>query len=300
MKDKLNVIDFQHIYYKYKNMVDMGRMKALTDENGNNISVKYYVLKEIERISERGMVDTVICFESRHNRHKEDNEDYKAKRVKTLGESDFSCISEIADILDKCGYKVLKVDGYEADDLVASVVTYHDSGEGTGKYKEIDVYTIDNDMLQLIEGTINIMMYRMGKGYVKINTENFDEVSSMLKAEVPFNTVMIYKATVGDKSDNIMGVKGFGVAAYERLIDWLKSVNGKFELMNKEEIVQSVLSVYFEKVMSDTTKKEQALDSLKLVTMDRHIKGIDYNIESVDIANKNMVYNNLGMNSLVK
>lgn len=296
---KLNIIDFQHIYYKYKNMLDMGRMKRLTDENGNDISVKYYVLKEVERISEHGKVDTIVCFESKGNRHKEEDSEYKAQRVKTLGEKDFNNIEDIAETLRKCGYTVLKKDGYEADDLVASAATYYDKGLGAGRYEEILIYTIDNDMLQLIEGSISVMMYRMGKGYTKINAINFDEVSLMFKTEIPFNTVMLYKATVGDKSDNIAGIRGFGNAAFERLISWMKSIKAKFDMMTNAEVVEQVIKTYYDRVVKDAGKCQEALDSLKLVTMDKHVEGVDYEVHDIDIANKNLVFKDLGMNSLI-
>lgn len=299
MSNIVNIIDFQHIYYKYKNTVMSGRIKRLTNASGEDITVKYFVLKEIERISEHGKVDTAICFESKTNKRKEQSEDYKAKRVKTLDSSDYDTIAEIREILSECGYKTLCIDGYEADDLVATLANKYSDVDST--YDEVRIYTIDNDLIQLVNGKVCVYLYKIKRGYsgyIRIDINNFDIVSELFGTYIPYNTVMLYKCTVGDKSDNINGIKGFGVSAFEKMISEMECTKAPFYKMNTYIVVSRVLQIYFINNLNDTDKYNQALESLKLVEMQRYVPGVDFAVNKIDMTNKNEIYNKLEMPSL--
>ncbi|TIW54186.1 MAG: hypothetical protein E5V54_22710 [Mesorhizobium sp.] len=83
----------------------------------------------------------------------------------------------------------IKVPGYEADDVIAMLVRRYAPRDG----QLIAIYSNDYDMMQLVgEFPKNVVC------------------GAKPKANVPAEFVRIYKTWLGDQSDKIPGVKGFG------------------------------------------------------------------------------------------
>ena len=87
---------------------------------------------------------------------------------------------------------VVCVDGYEADDVIATLAARH-RGEG------VDVLTGDKDLLQLA-----------AYDGVRILDPQGDPVDAAKKFGVPPGRIGDYLALVGDASDNVAGVRGCG------------------------------------------------------------------------------------------
>ena len=215
------VVDFTYIIYKYKFTLMSGRLKTLT-YNDRDVSLLYYCLKEVEsfrsKLEKVGHdVTMTICFDSKSIRKEQAEklgEDYKGKRESKLNNSDFELIEEIKGIFENIGYNVLKQAGYEADDLVYTIVQR--------EKKNFDftiIYTPDKDVLINIEDNVAVMRYKQKKGYIQVEKSNFNSIMiDEFKCYIPYNVLALYLSSVGDKSDNIKGIHLFGPAAYERLI----------------------------------------------------------------------------------
>lgn len=119
------IVDFMYLYYKYKFTIDSNRIRRLTADipcvqpDGTtqlvktDVSYLYYPLKEIEGFrktfeKEGHDVTMSICFDAISMR-KADNVEYKSNRTKKLGETDFSRISKIMELLDKAGHNIYKL-----------------------------------------------------------------------------------------------------------------------------------------------------------------------------------------------
>lgn len=265
------IFDFQFMYYKYKFSIDSGRMKRLTNnkiakEAGDNIDISYvyYPLMELESIRKRYTNDSTevtvsVCFDSKSERKKE-NIDYKSNRQGKLGESDFSYVGTIREICENAGYNVYKEDGKEADDLVTSLVK---------KYKDRFDYTLvvtnDSDMAINVSDNSGLYRYKSSlKAYQDINMDTFEEIlGNETGCRYPYNTVLLYKSTVGDKSDKIKGITRFGNAAYQKLLGYLDSTGIDYKSCVNPE--------YIRKVLIDSAgylgreKVEQAIEALELV-----------------------------------
>lgn len=248
---RLNIVDFQYLYYKYFNTLKIGRLRRLSN-NGKDTTMAYYTIKEIEGFSEGGKIPTCVCFDSKAKKRAE-SEEYKKNRKSTLGDENYAEIDEIRQLLSNVGYEVYKEDGYEADDLVASLTK--DSLE---EYDEIHIYTIDKDLLQLVNEKVKVHLYRTGVGYVVITMDNFETESyKLFKTMVPYNMVKLFKCTVGDSSDNIKGINKFGPSAFQKLI---QSSKADLSRINDFDYIQE----YLKNNLTDD-KAEQAIESLKLV-----------------------------------
>lgn len=296
---KVHVIfDFTFIYYKYKFTFESGRLKSLGDYKN---TMMYHCMKEVENIRSQickatccseDAIMTTLCFDSRTDRKDEDSE-YKANRTNKLTDEDYANISYIREAFEKMGYNVVKEEGFEADDLVYTAVR---RTRGLTNRVVNVIVTIDKDLLSLVSSDTCVYRYMTTKGYTLVTPANFEEyVSEKFKCEIPFNAVKYYLSVVGDKSDNIPGIKGFGTAAYSRIVRHVELELGAdvFKIGSDEDIVNSIVST-----LTDV-QKEEFMSSLSLVNFRECEKF--YEVSKRDTCDsRNEVYNELGFTSLAK
>ena len=123
--------------------------------------------------------------------------EYKSKRPPTPDplKVQIPVIKELSSLL---GIKILEMPGYEADDLIAYLTKL-----ALERSFSVKIYSPDKDVLQLVEN----------KKVVVVNpilNEVFDEEKVKEKFGVGPKQLADYLALVGDKTDNIEGVKGVG------------------------------------------------------------------------------------------
>ena len=121
-------------------------------------------------------------------------------------------IPVIKELINLLGVRLLEMPGYEADDLIA-YLTQKAKEEGF----KVKIYSPDKDVLQLVEGSQVVVIN-------PISEEVFDENKVIEKFGVPPQKLADYLALVGDKTDNIEGVKGVGPKTAINLINTFGSV----------------------------------------------------------------------------
>lgn len=229
MKEHI-IVDVSYLYYKYKYTLMSNRLRRLTtkvaveNEEGivevkdMDVSNIYYPLREIEgfrREAEKRGSEVVmsICFDSKSFK-KENNAEYKSNRTNKLDDSDFENMNIIRRLLEVANHNVYKIDGLEADDIIANLVREY------GQHFDLTtIYTPDADMMVLVNDRVHLMRYKSRKGYVEITRDNYEEACmEEFKCYIPYNAILLYKVLCGDKSDCIKGVKGFGPAAFDRFV----------------------------------------------------------------------------------
>ncbi|MDY6134763.1 DNA polymerase I [Campylobacter lanienae] len=170
---------------------------------------------------------------------------YKANRSqapKELKEQLPICI----DMIEKMGLCSLRVDGYEADDIIASFIKNNSQND-----LFIKVVTHDKDLYQLISDRVNI--------YSPAKKELYDRDGCYEKYGVYPEQVRDFLALTGDSADNIPGVKGIGDKGAKKLLDEFGSIENLYENLNQ--------------VRNERTKnllfdgKDSALISKKLATL---------------------------------
>lgn len=262
------IVDFSYLYYNAMFRYDGGKCKKLTTMlNGEvvDITIIYLVVQQIESFRKAnqegcdGEVTMSICFDMPSSRKEEEGgEEYKANRVKRLDETDFERMCTIKDMLESVGYNVYRAEGMEADDLVYGLVSKYKDNFGLTM-----IYTPDCDLAINIQPYVGVMRYKAAiGGYIRIGVRTFEEIlSKELKCNMPYNALLIFKSTVGDSSDGIKGIKGFGPKAFDKMVCELgNSVDWKEDFQNPEK-AKGILERVFE-----GEKLEQALNSLKLVS----------------------------------
>ena len=103
--------------------------------------------------------------------------------------------SRLLDYLDFLPINVISIDKIEADDTIAYIAH-------TLLSKEVTIMSADQDFLQLVNNRITIWSPTKKKFYTP----------RMIEADygIPAHNFLMYKTLMGDKSDNIPGVKGLG------------------------------------------------------------------------------------------
>ncbi len=148
--------------------------------------------------------------------------EYKAHR-KPMPEELREQMGVIHAVLDALGISVLEVDGYEADDLLATLAT------ALPPQDEIFIVTGDRDALQLVDDRVRIIANR--KGITDIVIYDPSEVKERFGVEP--RQIADYLALKGDTSDNIPGVPGIGEKTASALISRYGSLEGVYEHLDE-------------------------------------------------------------------
>ncbi len=119
-------------------------------------------------------------------------------------------------ITDALGIPAYTADGYEADDIIATLVR-----QARQKDWHVVIASSDKDLMQLIERTEEgtdavVMLDAMAKGAKSFHVSTLDDVKS--RFNVAPNLVPDVLALAGDTADNIPGCKGIGEKTAGKLI----------------------------------------------------------------------------------
>ncbi|HEX4908230.1 MAG TPA: DNA polymerase I [Actinomycetes bacterium] len=152
-----------------------------------------------------------VCFDLGRPAYRHDVYDgYKANRRTTP--DDFSSqMPLVREVLAALRIPVVEVAGYEADDLIATLVR-----EARDESLPVLVVTGDRDNLQLIddEAEVRVMMTRRGI----TDTAIYDEAAVQERYGVPPGRYIDVAALRGDPSDNLPGVPGVGDKTATKLV----------------------------------------------------------------------------------
>lgn len=264
--DTLYILDsYGLIYRAYYAFIN----RPLINKNGENISAIFGFFRNFYRILKDYNPNFILAaLDSRtptfrHNLF----EQYKATRQKTPDDL-YAQIPIIEEILTALGIPVLRVDGYEADDIIATLVT-----ECKNKDFQCRILSGDKDLMQLItDTTLMLKPDRAGGGWELIDR---DVVLSEWGVEPEQMIDML--SLVGDSSDNIPGVKGIGEKTAYKLLSDYKTLDNIYENINDiKGAVQQKLSdgkdlAYFSKKLVElycNVPISTSIEDYKLVSPD--------------------------------
>jgi DNA polymerase-1 len=228
----------------------------------------------------------------RHKKYKE----YKAKRPKAPDDL-YSQIPIIKEVLAGFNVKIFEKSGFEADDVIGTIVTTV-AKEKLSTASAI-IISGDLDSLQLVNKNTGVYFLRRG---VK-DTVLYDEkmVAERLGGLTP-GQITDYKSLRGDPSDNIPGVKGIGEkTAIKLILDFGSLENIYQELEKKSERVKNLAVKLKENLIEN---KSQAFFSKELVELEKNVP-IDFVLadckwSGFDREKITKVFSGLGFDSLLK
>lgn len=191
-------------------------MPELTNKKGEPVGAVYGFVLALFRAVEDFRPDYVaVCFDTKGGTFRNrEFKDYKAQRPATA--PDLIPQLKIAqDILPDLGCAIFAKEGFEADDLIASVIkAARDELREIGKDsagRSIDFYVLtgDYDSLQLVDERVKAFIINRGiKNAVLYDAAKVRESFGVMPGQIP-----AFKALAGDSSDNIPGAPGIGPKA---------------------------------------------------------------------------------------
>lgn len=209
---KLYLIDGNSLAYRA-----FYAIPSLTTSKGKPTNAIYgFVVMLLKILKEEKPDYLAILFDSktptfRHNIFPK----YKIHRKK-MPEEMFIQMPVIHKVIKSLGCFYFSIDGYEADDLIASFVK---------KFKddcdEIFIFTQDKDILSLIAEKIRVISSKKGISERTI----FNREKTIEKFGVSPERIPDLLSLIGDSSDNIPGAKGIGEKTGASLIKRYESVD---------------------------------------------------------------------------
>ncbi|ANH40073.1 DNA polymerase I [Nocardioides dokdonensis FR1436] len=170
-------------------------INVLRDEQPTHVGVAFDVSRQTFRLAEYS--------------------EYKAKRNKTPSEFG-SQLPLIEEVLDALRIPFLKKDGYEADDIIATLVT---QALADDPEMEVLILTGDRDALQLVTERSTVLYPMRGVSDLARMTPEAVET----KYGVPPARYPELAAIVGETSDNLPGVPGVGQGFAAK---WINTYDG--------------------------------------------------------------------------
>ncbi len=223
--------------------------RPLTNSKGENISALFGFFRNLHSVLKHykpAHIFAAMDSKTKTFRH-EFYPEYKATRNKTP-EDLHAQIPWICEILETLGIPTLQCDGYEADDIIATVAK---KCVETGRTCRI--LSGDKDLMQLVCENIQILKPDAGAMW-KVTDSAAVEAEWGVKPEQLLDLLSLY----GDTADNVPGVAGVGVKTASKLLTEYKNLDGIYQ--NLENIKGAM-----QKKLADG--KENAYFSQKLIKL---------------------------------
>ena len=199
------------------------------------MGVSSWVARTVERLKEKGLTDVVCCFDSKTNHRKELvigagwEDKYKDRPPKDpeLGNQ----LSLVYQLLEGAGFCCAKIDGMEADDIMASCANQFDG--------KVTILTQDKDARQCLSDKCN-MLLDVEWSEDETTGDNIPDYK-WLSAKQHTEATGIrpdqwteFQAIMGDNVDGIKGCVGIGEKGANDLIKEFGSAGGAIQAAKDE------------------------------------------------------------------
>lgn len=281
---RLIVVDGHSLLYRA-----FHALPPLTNAKGQPTGAVYgFLLTLFKAIKDVRANYAVACFDTAKPTFRHEQFDgYKVHRP-AMPDAIAMQIPVMKEVLSALGIPLFEKDGFEADDLVATIVKKAEKGA------EVFIVSGDLDNLQLINETIKL--YTLGKG-IK-DSVVYDSKKVAERFGVAPGKMNDFKALTGDASDNVPGVPGIGKTTAAQLINDYGSIENLYaELATDTALLKPKVKEALKQ------NKDKAFLSLRLVQTDQNVD-IDFNLEACrlggfDQRKAKELFLNLGFNSLI-
>ncbi|MCP2292449.1 DNA polymerase I [Nocardia amikacinitolerans] len=180
--------------------------------------------------------------------------EYKANRSQTPDE--FRGQVELTkDVLGALGIPVMAIDGFEADDVIATITT-----QARAAGFRVLIVTGDRDSIQLVDDEVTVLYPR--KGVSDLTRFTPDEV--MAKYGLTPNQYPDYAALRGDPSDNLPGIPGVGEKTAAK---WIREYGDLATLVEKVDQVKGKVGDALRANLSSVVLNRQLTEMVKDVPL---------------------------------
>ena len=177
----------------------------------------------VKLLTEYGSVPTLVVWDAGWSGREEVYTEYKAERRSRpdLLREQWPALHPLVEAF---GYRNVRVDGYEADDVIATLAT-----QAKEKGIDVTIVTGDRDAFQLIEPGVQVMA--TGRGIT--DTKTYDREAVIERYGIPPELIPDFYGLKGDTSDNIPGVPGIGDKTAATLLQEYGDLEGVLSSVDK-------------------------------------------------------------------
>jgi DNA polymerase-1 len=290
MAKRLFLLDGMALTYRaYFSMI----RTPLINSKGMNTSAIFGFINTLNKILQDENPDYIgVAFDTeeptfRHKKYK----DYKGTR-QAMPDDLIPQIGRIKEVISAYNIPMIELSGYEADDIIGTLVKVAEK-ESVWSF----IVSPDKDFMQLVDK--NVRIYKPsrssgGKQVTDVEVIGIDEVKERFGV-APEHVIEVL-ALIGDKVDNVPGVRGIGEKTAVTLIKEFKSLDNLYK--NIDKITKPKLKENL------ITHKGDAYLSKELVTIDTKIP-LMLDFHQLTLSEKNTallekLYTELEFRSLLK
>lgn len=251
MKKKIILVDGHNLLFR----MFYGIPSSIKNSKGKEIKGLVGFIGSLKKlVNEFNPHSLIVVFDSETSRNNnlEVDEFYKSNRTDYTDvieeENPFSQLPLIMKALDYLNISYLEVQNNEADDYIASII----ENNKNNPYQYIIVST-DSDFIQLVNENTFLYIPR-GKNSILYNEEQV-----LKRYNISPDKYITFKALVGDKSDNISGIKGIGNIIASKILQYNSIEN--YILNNPNQKISKLL----------TDNKDKIEKNIKLISMNKSI-----------------------------
>ncbi|MCK4934982.1 MAG: DNA polymerase I, partial [Simkaniaceae bacterium] len=237
-------------------------IRNMATPSGKSTNALYGFIRSMQKlIQDFSAENIVVVFDAPDNKKSrlELYKDYKGHRS-GMPEDLFPQIEFAYQFCEYEGLPHLTMPGVEADDTIASIARWAES-----KGVEVYICSSDKDLCQLVSKHINII--NTSKNNLLIDRKKVQEIYGVYPEQIND-----YLAIVGDASDNVPGIEGFGPKTAASLLS---------ELGDLETILKNPDKV------KGAKKQETLKNSIKKAELSKKLTALD---ETLDIPQKETFY----------
>lgn len=192
--------------------------------------------------------------------------EYKANRPGMP--DDMRCqIDAIKELILAFGWTIIEKEGYEADDLIATIAASLND-------RSIKILTNDKDISQIVDERVTILA--VNSFTKEVEERNIEKV--IKKFGVKPDQIIDYLSMIGDSSDNIPGLPGVGPKTAAKLLEEFGTIENIYS--SPEKLKTDKLRTLF------ADNREILKRNVSLITLDKNIL-IDGLKEAGDLRLKN-------------
>lgn len=268
-------------------------LPKLKDPKGRTINAVYGFTALLLKLLREQKPDYIVAtFDTkvptfRHKKYKK----YKATRVPQPQEF-YDQIPITKQVIESFNIPVFSKDGFEADDLIATLIANQKS-----KIKNLKsvIVTGDLDLLQLVDDQTHVYFLKQGVKNIKI----YDRDAVYERFNLPPTQLIDFKALVGDPSDNILGAPGIGPKTAADLIKQFKTIEKIYQYLKTpgDKIKKSVAKTLIK-------NKKDVLLAKELITIKHNVDDIAFGpnnaTHKLDAEKIIKIFQELGFYSLIK
>lgn len=188
--------------------------------------------------------------------------EYKATRASSPAEFKGQ-VELIKEVVRALGITTLQVEGFEADDVIATLAT-----QGQAEGLEVEIVSGDRDTFQLVDARTTVLYPRKGvSDLARMTPEAIEDKYGLTPAQYPD-----FAALRGDPSDNLPGIPGVGEKTAVKwlttfgdlasLVDNVDQVTGKVGDALRDAVPQVLVNRELTELVRDVPL-EASIDSLQ-------------------------------------